>query len=243
MANEIEQTTNDEVLDPTNYLSLLEGEGEAEEFDPDAEYALPAPPINDGTYDATIELSNLKDKDGNMVPFREHKAPWETKPHFEFAIKATLISDDPKVNSKFVYTPLFRPLTTAINAERGNTSQVAAAYKAITGQPIKGVSQKEHARQFYELMQEKPIARVKVRNVLDDYEFTKAQKLIDPNFKGKAVYGQKAIMALEGGTKFDGSFSGRAKHPQAVAAEQAGGAKAQYIVARANIDGFAPKES
>ena len=70
-----------------------------------------------------------------------------------------------------------------------------------------------------------------------------AQKLIDPNFKGKAVYGQKAIMALEGGTKFDGSFSGRAKHPQAVAAEQAGGAKAQYIVARANIDGFAPKES
>ena len=80
-------------------------------------------------------------------------------------------------------------------------------------------------------------------NMLSHIRQLLREEYFDPNFKGKAVYGQKAIMALEGGTKFDGSFSGRAKHPQAVAAEQAGGAKAQYIVARANIDGFAPKES
>lgn len=241
MANE---TIHDEILDPTDYLSLLDGEGEAEEFDPEAEYALPAPPVHDGTYDASIEINELYAEGGGKVPFREKQWPSEARPHYEFGVKATLIADDPRTNGKFVFTPMFRPLTTSINAERGNTSQVAAAYKAITGQPIRGVSQKEHAKQFYQLLAEKPVARVKVRNVLDDYEFAKAYKAeVDPNYKNKPVYGQKAIMALEGGTKVNGEFSGRAKHPDAVKWEKEGGPKAQYIVARANIDGFAAKDT
>lgn len=207
------------VYDPS-LMALLDGEGEQidTEFDPDADYNRPAPPVEDGWYYGKASNAGVYTKDGGPFPFRVSKWANESKEHYDVAVKCEIVSNDPKVSGRVVYTNM--PLRTAIDADRGNTSGVAAAYKAMAGEPIRGVSEKEHAKQFVELLQTEPMVKFRVQNALRDQdaekaygEKKKAGTLTPADVNPKAVYGQKKIASLPGGSDGKGGFTGAADHP------------------------------
>lgn len=195
------------------YLSSLEAADDSEispaEFDPDADYAKPAPPILDGWYSATVSNAGVK-VDDTQRPFRTSKWSNETRIHYELSIKAELHAvDDPIVDGKTVWTD--RPLRTAIDPDRGNTSGVASAFRAITGKPILGLNELKHAEQLNEVLQEEPLCWVRIQNILADTDAEIATPKGEK--RPKKVYGQKRIMALRGGTDSQGKFTGVGDHP------------------------------
>ena len=218
-------------FDPT-YMALLEGTGEQieEAFDPDADFNRPAPPIEDGWYFGKISNSGVYVND-KVVPFKVSKWSNETKEHYQAAVKAEIISEDPFVNGKHVYTPGPAHLRTAPDPDRNNASAVSAAYRAMAGEPIKGIYEREHMKQFVELLQTEPMCWVRVQNVLADRDAEKAARDAG-EAKVKPVYGQKKIMALKGGTTALGRFSGAADHPTT----------GTRCVSRAMIQEFKPKD-
>ncbi len=201
------------VFDPT-YMELLEGAGEqiTEDFDPDADYNRPAPPIEDGWYYGKAVNSGVYSPEGTLVPFKVSKWSNETKDHYQIGVYVEIVSEDPIVNGKRVYTAGPAHLRTAPDPDRGNASAVSAAYKAMKGEAIKGVSEKEHAKQLVELLQTEPMVYVRVQNVLEDRDAAKAAREAGEP-KIKPVYGQKKIMGLKGGTNAQGKFTGAADHP------------------------------
>src|ERR1700750_132106 len=130
------------VFDPT-YMDLLDGTGDDidVEFDPDAEYNRPAPPIHDGWYFGTFSNAGVYQKGGTApVPFRVSRWKNEQKDHFEVAVKAEIQKvEDPLVNGKHVYTDM--ALRTAPDPDRNNASGISSAYKAMSGEAIKGMSE------------------------------------------------------------------------------------------------------
>lgn len=200
-------------FDPT-YMELLEGTGEqiTEDFDPDADHNRPAPPIEDGWYYGKAMNSGVYNAEGQLVPFKVSKWSNETKDHYMIGVKVEIVSADPLVNGKHVYTPGPGHLRTVPDPDRNNSSAVSAAYRAMAGEPIKGMSEKEHAKQLVELLQTEPMVKVRVQNVLADRDAEKAAREAG-EAKVKPVYGQKKIMLLKGGTNAQGKFTGAADHP------------------------------
>ncbi len=232
--------TKELVYDPT-YMELLDGIGEEIDgaFDPDAEYNRPAPPIHDGWYYGTFSNAGVWLKGGtNPVPFRISRWKNEDKDHYEVAVKAEIIKpEDTLVNGKHVYTDM--ALRTKPDPDRNNTSSVAAAYKALSGEAIKGMQEKAHAKQFDELLQSKPQAWFRVQNVLKDKD--REKEIYEGKLNGsvpqdkknpKAVYGERKIMTLPGGTDSRGIFTGAADHPET----------GNRCAARAYIVEFKPKD-
>ena len=220
MPNEAKQIIYDD-----EYMQGLEGEGEAidTEFDPDADFNRPAPPIHDGWYYGKASNAGVYLKGGTApVPFREAQWKNETKPHYEVAVKVEIVSDDPLVNGKHVYTNM--ALTTTPDPERNNASPISGAYRAMAGQPITGIDKKAHAKQLVELLKSEPMVKVRVQACLRDQDAEKAYNekknagtLTDADKNPKAVYGEKKIMQLPGGMidsgRDKGKFSGAADHP------------------------------
>lgn len=199
---------NREVIYDDNYGLDIEDQPIAEEFDPDASYNRPAPPIEDGLYDAKVSNFGFT-IDGVVRPWRV--ASWKDgrKP-FEVALKAQIIAPDkPLVDGRMVWTDM--PFNTLVDPER-HTSQVLAAIKAISGKPGAGVSPKGHVEQLVELLKSEPICKIYVQNVLHDRDAEKAAQDAGEK-RPKAVKGQRKIMALPGGKDEKGKFTGAADHP------------------------------
>jgi hypothetical protein len=149
--------TKELLYDPT-LMELLDNptpdiEGD---FDPDAEYNRPAPPIHDGWYYGTFSNAGVYSKGATQpTPFRISRWKNEQKDHFEVAVKAEIQKpEDPLVNGKHVYTDM--ALRTKPDPDRNNASGISAAYRALAGEPIKGMSEAQHAKQFVELLQTQP---------------------------------------------------------------------------------------
>lgn len=196
-------------------LEALDTPDATVEFDPDAEYNRPAPPVEDGWYQMKFSNAGVY-SDGNKVPYRSAQWKNEHKPHFEVAIMGEIIDpNNPLVNTKHVYTGM--PLTTTPDPDRGNASGVGAAFRALTGKPIAGLPGLQHVKQLDEALKSEPIAWARVTNVLSDRDAEKAALDAGIDRKSsefpKPVTGQKKIMALDGGTNAQGKFSGAADHP------------------------------
>jgi hypothetical protein len=221
------------VYDPT-YMALLDGTDEpiTDDFDPDAEYNRPAPPIEDGWYYGKAVNAGVYNAEGDLVPFKVSRWKNETKDHYQIGVKVEIVSADPLYNGKHVYTPSPSHLRTAPDPDRNNASGVSAAFRAMSGEPIKGMSEKEHAKQLVELLLTEPMVKVRVQNVLADRDAEKAARDAGEP-KVKPVYGQRKIMALKGGTNAQGKFSGAADHPTTKV----------RCVARAVIQEFKAKDS
>lgn len=196
------------------YLDSLEALDQPDatvEFDADADYARPAPPIEDGWYFMTFSNGGVY-VDGAKVPYRSAQWKNEFKPHFEIAVVGSIIKpEDSLVNEKHVYTGM--PLTTTPDPDRNNASGVSAAFRALTGKPIAGLPGLKHVQQLDEVLKGNPTGWGRVQNILQlDKDGTEAYQA-EHGKRAKAVYGQKKIMALPGGTNSQGKFSGAADHP------------------------------
>jgi hypothetical protein len=214
-----------------SYLESLESQDvEIEgEFDPDADYNRPAPPVPDGVYQMTFENGGVF-HEGERVPYRAAQWKNETRPHFELAIKGTIIApDNPKIDGKFVFTGF--PLTTKPDVDRNNQSAVGDAFRSLTGKPIAGLKQLDHVKQLDEALKSKPIGFAKVQNVLRDQDAEKAAAQAGEK-RPRTVYGQKKIMALKGGTDSKGEFTGAGDHPET----------GTRCAARAEISSFMPHD-
>ncbi len=197
------------------YLQSLEAIDQpdtAAEFDPDAEYNRPAPPIHDGWYLMTFANAGVYNE-GNKVPFRSAQWKNESRPHFEIAVVGVIAKpEDSLVDGKHVYTDM--PLTTTPDPERNNASAVSAAFRALTGKPIAGLPGLGHVKQLDEVLRSGNVTGWgRVQNVLRDRDAEKAAGLAGEK-RPKAVYGQKKISALPGGTDSAGKFTGAADHPE-----------------------------
>lgn len=200
------------IFDP-DYMALLDGTDEEpiqEDFDPDAEFNRPPAPIEDGWYYGKATNAGVY-VDGKLVPFRESQWKNETRKYHEVGVKCEIVSADPIYSGKHVYTNM--PLRTKPDPDRGNASGISAAYKAMAGEPIKGLPGAGHAKQFVELLQTEPMVKFRVQNVLRDIDAEKAAREAGEKAP-KAVYGQKKIMGLKGGINAQGKFSGAADHPE-----------------------------
>jgi hypothetical protein len=220
-----------EITYDDSYLQSLEAEDQdvATEFDPDADYARPAPPIPDGTYQMKFSNGGVF-HESQRVPYRSAQWKNESKPHFEIAIKGIIIApDNPKIDGKFVFTGF--PLTTKPDIDRNNQSAVGDAFRALTGKPIAGLSQLGHVQQLDEVLKGEPIGFARVQNTLRDSDAEKAAGLSGEK-RPKTIYGQKKIQALPGGQNSQGEFTGAADHPET----------GVRCAARAEISSFMPHE-
>ena len=192
-------------------LEALDTPDATVEFDPDADYNRPAPPIEDGWYQMDFTNGGVY-SDGNKVPYRSAQWKNEHKPHFELAIQGVIINpNDPLTDQKHVWTGM--PLTTTPDPDRGNASAVGAAFRALTGKPIAGLPGLQHVKQLDEVLKGTPRGWGRVQNQLRDVDAEKAAAEAGEK-RPKSINGQKRIMALPGGTNAQGKFSGAADHPE-----------------------------
>src|SRR5271170_432528 len=129
---------SDVIYDPTLMDSLDEDATQIPaEFDQDADYAAPPPPLPDGTYTMILSCAGVKETDGTLVPFR--KRPWGNIPStFHTSIQGRIVDPGGPQDGKYATD---NTVTTHVDAKRHNTSKVAMYYRAITGKPIPGVSE------------------------------------------------------------------------------------------------------
>jgi hypothetical protein len=133
----------------------------APDFDPDADYNAPPPPLPDGWYLATLECAGVN-VDGQRVPFTQIKWKGDVteKGHFWTGVQAKVQDPGGLEDGKFASDGLVR---TKLDPKRHNTSLVASYYRAITGDPIPGTSEGQHMKAILEKLQEKPLVYIKTQ--------------------------------------------------------------------------------
>ena len=151
---------NEVTFDPTLMDSLDDDNTPLPaEFDADADYAAPPPPLPDGWYLATLRCAGVKDTDGKPVPFR--KRPWGNIPStYHTSIEAKIVDPGGLNDGKFATD---NTVTTHSDPRRHNTSKVAMFYRGITGQPIPGVSEAQHMKALLTELQGSPTVYVKTQ--------------------------------------------------------------------------------
>lgn len=112
-----------------------------EQFDQDADYAAPPPPLPDGWHLAQLNLIGAKDKEGVLKEFVGPR-PWGNIPATFFTqIDAKVVdqggAQDGKRTNRF-------NVTTHPEERRNNASSASLVYKAITGDPIPGLKPAVH---------------------------------------------------------------------------------------------------
>lgn len=157
MANE--QPIYDESLlaaldeDPTELSST--------EFDPDADYAAPPPPLPDGWHQAKLNLIGAKDAEGVLKEFVGPR-PWGNIPATFFTqIDAVVVdpggAQDGKRTNRF-------NVTTHPEERRNNASSAALVYRAITGDPLPGLKPAHHMKVVLDLLRgQAPIVWIKTQ--------------------------------------------------------------------------------
>jgi hypothetical protein len=205
----INTMANEEVtFDPTLMDSLDEDTSALpQEFDPDADYNAPPPPLPDGWYQATLDCAGVKSEDGSStVPFR--KRPWGKIPStFHTSIRAKIVDPDGPQDGKYATD---NTVTTHADPKRHNTSKVATYYRGITGKPIPGVSEGQHMKALLEELQSTPL--VWIRTQLEGQASDASKAFGEKKKAGGLAPGEKAPRTFRGEKAFleDGVLTGRA---------------------------------
>ena len=199
-------------FDPTLMDSLDEDTTPLpQEFDADAEYAAPPPPLPDGWHQATLSVAGVKDEAGNLVPFR--KRPWGNIPStYHTAINAKVVDPGGLQDGKFAGD---NTVTSHSDPRRHNTSKVAMFYRGITGKPIPGVSEAQHMKALLEELQASPTVWIKTQL---EGQASEASKAFGERKKaGTLAPGEKGPKTFRGEKAFtqEGKLIGRVWDDQA----------------------------
>ena len=196
----------DVIFDPTLMDSLDTDETIVPaEFDQDADYSAPPPPLPDGWYQATITVAGVKDADGNLVPFR--KRPWGNIPStFHTSINARVQDIGGTQDGKFASD---NTVTTHIDPKRYNTSKVAMYYRGVTGKPIPGVSEGQHMKALLEELQSSPTVWIKTQ--LEGQPADASKAFSERKKAGMLEQGERAPKTYRGERNFmeNGKLTGR----------------------------------
>ena len=176
------------------------------EFDPDADYAAPPPPLPDGWYQAVLAVAGVKNEHGVIEPCR--KRSWGNNPAtFHTSIRAWISDFGGPQDGKFATD---NTVTTHADPRRHNASKAGMYYRACTGKPIPGVKEGHHIKVLLEELQSKPMVWIKTQlegQASDaSTEFGKRKKA------GQLAAGEKAPKTFRGEKSFmeDGKLTGRA---------------------------------
>jgi len=198
----------DVTFDPTLMDSLdIDTTTVPAEFDQDADYNAPPPPLPDGWYQATLTVAGVRDQDGNLVPFR--KRPWGNIPStFHTSIQARVQDVGGVQDGKFASD---NTVTTHIDPKRYNTSKVATYYRGITGNPIPGVSEGQHMKALLEELQSSPTVWIKTQLEGQPADASKAFSDAKKANGGRPVEGTRAPKTYRGERNFyeNGKLTGR----------------------------------
>lgn len=198
---------DNELIFDDDYLATLESDETpmAGEFDPDADYNAPPPPIPDGWHQAKLKLIGAKDANGDLKPFVGPR-PWgNISATFFTQIDASIV--DPGGPQDGKRTNRFN-VTTHPEERRNNASSASLVYRAITGNPIPGLKPAAHmASVIDELKGQEPIVWIKTQLEGESPEaskaFGEAKKAgltgADLPKKPKTFRGQKAFTDAETG--------------------------------------------
>lgn len=126
------------------FLASLENDADEftpEQFDVDADYASPPPPLPDGWHLAKLNLIGAKDAEG-VLKEAVGPRPWGSIPATYFTqIDATVVdlggAQDGKRTNRF-------NVTTHPEERRNNASSASLVYKAVVGSPIPGLKPAVH---------------------------------------------------------------------------------------------------
>lgn len=195
-----------------NFLASLESiteEFTAEEFDTDADYAAPPPPLPDGWHMAKLNLIGAKDKEGVL---KEAVGPrtWGNVPSTFFTqIDATIV--DPSGPQDGKRTNRFN-VTTHPEERRNNASSASLVYKAVTGDPIPGLKPAHHiALVLEQLRGQSPIVWIRTQLEGEPQDaskaFQEAKKLGQVGTKPRVYRGEKAFTE-------NGKMTGRVVDPE-----------------------------
>lgn len=202
-----ETPTYDETLleslenDPTEFSST--------EFDPDADYAAPPPPLPDGWHLAKLNLIGAKDKDGNLKEFVGPR-PWGNIPATYFTqIDAIIV--DPSGPQDGKRTTRFN-ITTHPEERRNGASSASLVYRAITGEPIPGVKPALHMKEVLDLLRgQSPIVMIRTQLEGEAQEankaFQEAKQRGEQGKKPRTFRGEKAFTQ-------EGKLTGRCIDPE-----------------------------
>lgn len=208
MPNEI-PTMNEEFLAS---LEDFTDEFTAEEFDQDADYAAPPPPLPDGGHLAKLNLIGVKDSNG-VLQEAIGPRPWGNIPSTFFTqIDATII--DPGGPQDGKRTQRFN-VTTHAEERRNNSSSASLVYKAITGKPIPGLKPSVHIGLLLDLLRgESPIVWIKTRLEGEAQEASKAYQ--EKKKAGTLEKGEKGPKTFRGEKSFmeNGKVTGRVLDPE-----------------------------
>lgn len=196
------------IFDPTLMDSLdIDETVVPAEFDQDADYNAPPPPLPDSWYQATLTVAGVRDQDGNLVPFR--KRPWGNIPStFHTSIQARVQDIGGVQDGKFASD---NTVTTHIDPKRYNTSKVATYYRGITGSPIPGVSEGQHMKALLEELQSSPTVWIKTQLEGQPADASKAFSDAKKANGGRPVEGTRAPKTYRGERNFyeNGKLTGR----------------------------------
>lgn len=168
-------TTQDQPLYDEEFLSSLENDADEftpEQFDQDADYAAPPPPLPDGWHQAKLNLIGAKTPDG-VLKEAVGPRPWGNIPATYFTqIDATIVdiggAQDGKRTNRF-------NVTTHPEERRNNASSASLVYKAITGDPIPGLKPAVHMGLVLDQLRgQAPIVWIKTRLEGEAQEASKA---------------------------------------------------------------------
>lgn len=144
------------------------------DFDPDAEYNLPMPPLPDGWHLAT--LKNRGVKVGDQVKEFDGPRPWGNIPSTYWTmVEATITDPDgPQNNKRASGNITTHRETTQDGRDKG--SAAAMYYRAMTGEPIPGVNQGGHIAAVAKELRGEPTVWVKTQLEGQDSDAQQAWK-------------------------------------------------------------------
>ncbi len=169
-----------------------------EDFDPDAEYNAPMPPLPDGWHYAT--LKNLGRKVDDVVKEFEGPRPWGANiTTYYTRVEASVIDvGGPQNNKRATGNITTHRESTQDGTDRGSLASMY--YKAITGQPIPGVSQGSHIAAVAKELRSEPQVWIRTRLEGQDRD---AKAIFDANKKnGTLKQGEKAPPTYRGNKEF-----------------------------------------
>jgi hypothetical protein len=204
---------NETPLYDEDALSTLEestDEFTPDQFDQDADYAAPPPPLPDGWHQAKLNLVGAKDSTGTLKEFVGPR-PWGNIPATFFTqIDATIV--DPGGAQDGKRTDRLN-VTTHPEERRNNASSASLVYKAITGDPIPGLKPGAHmALVLDQLRGQSPIVWIKTQLEGEAQEASKAFQ----EAKKAGTVGAKKPKTYRGEKSFsqEGKVTGRVFDPE-----------------------------
>jgi hypothetical protein len=178
-----------------------------QEFDADADYNAPPPPLPDGWHQAVLQCAGVMVGE-KREPFTliKWKGDQTEKGHYWTAIEAKVVDPGGLEDGKFASDGLVR---TRMDARNHNTSAVANYYRAITGNPIPGVSEAQHMKALILELQAKPQVWIKTQLEGQAAEASKAFRAAKK--AGTLAPGDKGPKTFKGERAFyeNGKLTGR----------------------------------